>query len=60
LEESGRQLTNEQIDLIRKIKEQIKNLGEKGLPLLERELIFFKNKQANFITLKEYEQLNKL
>lgn len=35
---------------------KIKNLGEKGLPLLENELIFFKNNQSKFITLKDYKQ----
>jgi peptidoglycan-N-acetylglucosamine deacetylase len=35
-------------------KLKVKNLGEKALPILERELQFFANKQADFITCKDY------
>lgn len=31
-----------------------KNLGEKGIPLLEKELVFFQKKMYNFTTCKEY------
>jgi hypothetical protein len=37
---------------------KVKNLGERAIPLLEKELSFFKNKGYSFCTLKEYCQLN--
>lgn len=35
-------------------KLKVKNLGEQALPILERELLFFKQKQFEFITCKQY------
>ena len=36
---------------------KIKNLGEDALPLFERELRFFQNKEFNFVTCKKYFEL---
>ncbi len=35
-------------------KMKVKNLGEKALPILEKELMFFQNKQFDFMTCKQY------
>jgi len=35
-------------------KLKVKNLGEKALPIFERELMFFQKKQFDFITCKDY------
>lgn len=35
-------------------KLKVKNLGEKGLPILEKELIFFSERKIKFATCKEY------
>jgi len=43
-------------DLIRH-KLKVRNLGKKALPILERELIFFKNKNFKFATCKEIYEL---
>jgi peptidoglycan/xylan/chitin deacetylase (PgdA/CDA1 family) len=42
-----------------KLRRQLKlrNLGKKGIPLLEREIAFFKKKGYQFITCREYYQL---
>ena len=46
-------------DVIRH-KLKVKNLGEKALPIYDRELAFFKNKGFEFVTCKElYNQKNK-
>lgn len=38
-------------------KLKVKNLGEKAIPIFEKELIFFKNRNYEFITMKNYYEL---
>lgn len=38
---------------------KVKNLGKKALPILEKELIFFKEHNYKFVTMKDYYQLSK-
>lgn len=40
-------------------KLKVKNLGEKALPIYDRELVFFQNKEFEFVTCKEYYKRNR-
>ena len=40
-------------------KLKVKNLGEKALPIYDRELAFFQNKEFEFVTCKEYYKRNR-